>query len=351
LKDWLYNRRLKTGDLRPKLGFSFKSKVLRLWFSTLILFWVLGLWSSVFPQIHKDSSLIISWASEVVIERGYVNISDTSKTDMDSNRASAGEVDNALGIADGSIVSLGDGGRATYFLSSPLTDHFGPDFAIFENGFKEKTPPYLWFLELAVVEVSSDGENYVRFPAVSNTQTETQLPTFGQLQPDNLYNLAGKYPVFYGTPFDLSELKDSSAIDVMRITHIRIIDVVGSLDAQYGTVDSQGNMINDPFPTPFWTGGFDLDGLAILGESSGKADPYIGFDLLKVWPNPASATQGINVQTGGKEVLFHVVDNLGRIMLTEKHAGDFTFKLAKPGIYHVIISSVNERKTLKLIVH
>ena len=43
-----------------------------------------------------------------------------------------------------------------------------------------------------------------------------------------------------------------------------MVDVVGSIDPMYGTRDSLGNLINDPWPTPFATGGFDLDAVAVL---------------------------------------------------------------------------------------
>ena len=32
----------------------------------------------------------------------------------------------------------------------------------------------------------------------------------------------------------------------------------------YASYDSQGNIINDPFPTPFETGGFDLDAIGVI---------------------------------------------------------------------------------------
>ena len=61
---------------------------------------------------------------------------------------------------------------ATVTFASPIYNGEGPDFAVFENGFDiddEYDPTgVLHFLELAFVEVSSDGENFFRFPAVTN---------------------------------------------------------------------------------------------------------------------------------------------------------------------------------------
>ena len=46
----------------------------------------------------------------------------------------------------------------------------------------------------AFVEVSSDGVNFFRFPSVSLTPTTTQVGSGGELDPTNLYDLAGKDP-------------------------------------------------------------------------------------------------------------------------------------------------------------
>ena len=45
---------------------------------------------------------------------------------------------------------------------------------------------------------------------------------------------------------------------------MRIVDVVGTTNAVFATHDSLGNIVNDPYPTVFASGGFDLDGVAAL---------------------------------------------------------------------------------------
>lgn len=215
--------------------------------------------------IYKDSSAIKGWANAIEIKRGWVNIADTSVYYNGSNKATFGYPSNALGLAQESsfdVVSLGDGGIATLTFSSPIVNGDGPDFAIFENSFSDT------FLELAFVEVSSDGYHFVRFPSVSLTQTTTQVGGFGTLDPTNIHNLAGKYRQGYGTPFDLQDLADSSNIDINNIRFVRVIDVVGNIDDAYCTYDSQGNKINDPWPTPFNSCGFDLDAVAILNKAN-----------------------------------------------------------------------------------
>ena len=72
-------------------------------------------------------------------------------------KASSGDTNSPLGKAgDGTILSLGDGGEATLTFSTPISNGQGADFAIFENSFSAT------FLELGLVEVSSDGQNFVR---------------------------------------------------------------------------------------------------------------------------------------------------------------------------------------------
>ncbi len=160
------------------------------------------------------------------------------------------------------IVSLGDGGTAILTFLHPIRDDAGFDFAIFENGFEDR------YLELAFVEVSTDGQRFVRFPATSLTQTAVQTDGFGYTNPTQINNLAGKYRVNFGTPFDLYELRDSAGIDIQRINFVKIIDVIGSISPNYASHDALGNIINDPFPTPFASSGFDLDAVAVLHQNS-----------------------------------------------------------------------------------
>ncbi|MGB0999772.1 MAG: T9SS type A sorting domain-containing protein [Flavobacteriales bacterium] len=208
--------------------------------------------------IHAQSPLIKSWLSDsVYIERGWINSSDESL-----GLADFGSPEDALGASDPQVVSLGDGGSALYVLNAPLADVDGFDFAVFENGFDD------YFLEFAHVEVSSNGIDFVRFPSVSNTAIDEQTDGFGYTATEYVSQLAGKYRGTYGTPFDLSLLLGSNNLNINQITHIKLIDVVGSVDPEFGSYDSQNQLINDPWPSPFSSSGFDLDALALLHPES-----------------------------------------------------------------------------------
>ena len=62
----------------------------------------------------------------------------------------------------------------------------------------------------------------------------------------------------YGTPFDLDDIEDNNLLDKQNVTYIRIVDVIGNINPEYASYDSEGNIINDPWPTPFESSGFDL---------------------------------------------------------------------------------------------
>ncbi len=145
--------------------------------------------------------------------------------------------------------------------------------------------------ELAYVEVSSNGVDFARFPAVSLTPGRTGA--YGTIDMSNVHNLAGKHPNAYGictgTPFDLEELAGhpdvvSGKIDLNAIRYMRIVDVPGSgdfLDDAVLHVDpntgpewlnySQNHPIYDQWPT-WGSGGFDLEAVGVLYEQRHAAD-------------------------------------------------------------------------------
>ncbi|MGI6718849.1 MAG: DUF4465 domain-containing protein [Bacteroidales bacterium] len=205
--------------------------------------------------IHMDSPDIVSWVTGITLYRGFMDIS------TQDSLAYFGVPSNALHKAEGNsmeVVSFGDAGYAILTFDRPIVNGEGFDFAVFENSFSDN------FLELAFVEVSTDGERFVRFPSVSLTPTDEQVDGFGSLDPTNIHNLAGKYRQGYGTPFDLEDLADSTGIDINNIRFVKIIDVVGCIQPEYASYDSEGNIVNDPWPTPFYSGGFDLDAVCVI---------------------------------------------------------------------------------------
>jgi hypothetical protein len=217
----------------------------------------------------------------------------------------------ALGPATGDkldIVSLGDlnqelisqgapPGRITLSFDEPIRQANGYDFVVFENGFVSDidsdngSVAGQMFTELGYVEVSSNGIDFVRFPAVSLTSAPTGR--YGTVEISNVYNLAGKHPnaggICTGTPFDLQEIADdasvvSGLVDMNDIRYVRIVDIPGSgdfYDSASAHIDplsgpvwnrySHNHPIYDAWVT-FGSGGLDLEAVAVLHEQKYSAD-------------------------------------------------------------------------------
>ncbi len=262
--------------------------------------------------MYKDSSAFKSWAKTCTVIRGYKDVMLP-----DSGFVTVGHDTNATKKAGfNPVVSLGDGGIAVLTFDKPIKNGPGYDFAVFENSFSDV------FLELAFVEVSSDGLNYKRFPATSNTQTITQIGPFDNTSDaTKLNNLAGKYRGNYGTPFDLQELALFSSLNINAITHVRIIDVVGKVTGSNVSFDNDNKPINDPYPTLFASGGFDLDAVGVIHEAPTAITKNDLFASITIYPNPAKDKITIRgeleviksikiISSDGKEILKSVSENV-----------------------------------------
>jgi hypothetical protein len=198
--------------------------------------------------IAKDDPRLLDWASRVSEYKEGTNLTP-EWTDTARALGPAGNDTTA-------VTSLGEGGSITVGFAASVRDGEGYDFAVFENGFSDD------YLELAFVEVSSDGVNFSRFDAAS--LTESPVGGYGTLDPTRLQGFAGKYRLGWGTPFDLGWLSSrpevrANLVDLSHITAIRIVDVVGD-----GSVrDSLGHLVYDPYPTT-GSAGFDLDAVGLI---------------------------------------------------------------------------------------
>jgi Secretion system C-terminal sorting domain len=286
--------------------------------------------------IFQDSSVFRAWATGCTVERGFLNIADPSL-----GRATAGDSSLALGKAgSNATVSLGDGGSAILTFKNPIANGAGADFAVFENGFADN------FLELAFVEVSSNGIDFVRFPAVSNMPFATQIDAFDFANnATNLYNLAGKYRARCGTPFDLDELKNSANLNINAITHVKIIDVVGSINPQFASLDSRGNLINDPYPTPFPQGGFDLEAVGVIHEKTAQnTEKAVSF-----YPNPLQNNLFITINVALKSLqLFDIQGKLVENFLPQSQI--YPCESLPKGVYLLVsIAENGDMLTQKLV--
>lgn len=295
--------------------------------------------------MYKDSSAFKAWATGCTLQRAWQDIADTTL-----GYVTVGDETSAIGKAGtNGIVSLGDGGVATLTFAEPIYNGQGADFAVFENGFT--TGPGLAFLEFGFVEVSSDGVNFVRFPAISHIQDTTQMAMEG-IDCSLVHNLAGKYVNGYGTPFDLEELANEPNLDINRITHVRIIDVVGSIDPAYATYDSEGHKVNDPYPTPFPSSGFDLDAVGAINVLSTGVNE-VNETAFSIYPNPANDVLHVALNKADSHCNIVVTDLSGRQVYLQSAISNLQSEInissLNTGIYIVSIQSNKGVSTTKLV--
>lgn len=289
--------------------------------------------------IHKDSAAIIGWANEVVsFDPGPQDISEVG-----SPLANFGVPGGAANYAEGNsvdVVSLGDGGEIVLGFHFPIQNGPGPDFAVFENSFDDT------FLEFAHVEVSTDGLNFVRIPSTSLVPIAVQTASFGSTDTKLIDNLAGKFRQGFGTPFDLEDVSDSTGINLDSINYVKVIDVVGSLSPVYGSFDQFGTPINDPFPTAFESGGFDLDGIAVLHANGDYQLGMKEWQRPVIYPNPVSTVLRIK-NAEAKSIQLFTLD--GRLIVeTKENQLDFRELDIPNGIYVVSIQTEGKRFRQKI---
>lgn len=297
--------------------------------------------------VVPTDSRISGWATGCTVQRGWMDIADHSQ-----GLATYGVDASATGAPTNStqVVSLGDSGVAVLTFATPIQNLDGPDFAVFENGFLDPIDPQNAFLEFAFVEVSSDGQNFFRFPA-QYTGADTPQCTNAMFVDGTKYkNLAGRYIMGYGTPFDLDEMTNIAGLDVNSITHVRLIDVVGSIDPLYGLADTDGNLVNDPYPTAFASGGFDLSAVAVLNNRSSSTRDLKGMELSYILPNPASN----NIRLEGladKNFYYRIVNVLGQEMQSGKTQGGANIDVSSltAGNYYIWLSGKEVNGALRFV--
>ncbi len=300
--------------------------------------------------VSKDDPAIVGWATGFTEIIYGASVAERWQTP-----------EKSLGPAEGNsldVVVLGRGGSVTLSFTNPITNGPGADFAVFENSFSPT------FLELAWVEVSSDGEHFVRFPNLSYVPAP-ESGSVGAVDPTDLFGFAGKYQQGFGTPFDLETLADvrtairdgtdafapdfreaftngfegGTGLDLESIRYIRLVDVVGDGSA----VDAGDVAVYDPYPTT-GSAGFDLDAVAVLNEAAPNGldqtitFPSIGNRRLDDGPLALNASS-----TSGLPVVFELLEGPatlrqgaldfngpGRIVVRATQPGDAAYAPADP---------------------
>ncbi len=205
------------------------------------------------------------------------------------------------GFSGGSldVLTLGTGGDVTLGFDVTITNGPGADFTVFENGFVFSETV---FAEVAMVEVSTDGTTFARFPTRYNGDPGP-LGGFALLPYATYEGLTGGLPglanvltnqvdpfnpvVSGGEAFDLAELVGqaevvSGSVDLAAIHFVRIVDVIG------GT-------INDSTGTPIWDSGgdsgADIDAVAVIHHLGRPAPPPTSTSTRRASATSCSATR------------------------------------------------------------
>jgi hypothetical protein len=308
---------------------------------------------------HMDSPDFVAWADGYASYEPGTHLAPQWMVPTKALAKAEGQI--------GEVVSLGRGGRITLTFSGGISDGPGADFAVFENAFTDS------FLELAYVEVSSDGTNFTRFPGYSWSTAEDGAAE--NIDPTLVTGLAGKYRQAYGTPFDLDDLRRAYAaqlagntdftnsyvsaltntyplLDLSHVSHVRVVDIVGDGSA----MDAGGFAVFDPYPSSV-SAGFDLDAIGVIHQpvSAGLPQTVI-FDPV---PHQRLVFQEVELNAvagSGLPVFFAIqsgpAENVGNL-LTFTGTGTVEVVASQPGdaVYAPAIPVLRSFRVAEAIQH
>jgi len=186
-----------------------------------------------------------------------------------------GPVGGGLSTGSTDILSLGEGGSVTVGFDVTITNGPGVDFTVFENAIAFGDV----FAEVVLVEVSTDGTNFARFPT---SYVGPQTPADFVLMPIGTFDgFGGHQPVLTnvftntidpfdparsgGESFDLAALASDplvtgGQVDLTQIHFVRLIDVPTDGSA----TDSSGTNVYDSRNDPSAANSADIDAIAVI---------------------------------------------------------------------------------------
>jgi hypothetical protein len=153
----------------------------------------------------------------------------------------------------------------------------------------------------------------------------------------------------------LNEFAALSSVNINAITHIRIVDVVGSMDNNFAKRDSRGVKINDPWPTPFGSSGFDLDAVGVIHQFASDGLSDVKRETPFQFQNPINTQQDLLVRLD-KSINSGVIriSQLNGIVVSETEVNDgeceHPLRIDKQGLYFISLQTDNGITTKRLIV-
>ena len=146
----------------------------------------------------------------------------------------------------------------------------------------------------------------------------------------------------YGT-FD--EVEDTPLLDKSRVTHVRLVDVVGCLDSLYATYDCQGHIINDPWPTPFASSGFDLDAVGVIHDLAHFDVPENAEEAIAMYPNPVRDRLTVKAENLHSVEVFNLVGQM--VMVSTSSVIDMSD--LNQGVYFVRVMTDGNAITKRIV--
>lgn len=238
---------------------------------TLFLTAAIGL-AEALPRLVAAGPFI-----DTVVEVSYGNYAGYGQDQFPDVIFGPPEGTGAMGGSN-DVLSLGDGGSITVAFSDGLVlDGAGPDFTIFENPFYVGGDPLDVFAEVAIVEVSQDGSNFVKFPCDYDPSGEPIN------NPTHWHGFSGVNPVYSNSTNGLDptdpEVSGGDQFDLATVglSWIQYIRITDTNEDDLAMHDDDGDVIYDPGRTIAMKSGFDLDAIAAVN--------WLGFT-----PTPFAAT-------------------------------------------------------------
>ena len=206
--------------------------------------------------------LFLGWAADVPDYSPAPGVSGGFADETVSLGPVTGDNFDIVSLGDLSAAQISGGalpGSITLHFANPIRNLTGADFTVFENALSAVDGGI--FGELAYVEASSDGVNFVRFPSASlSTDVAPAERAYRTINPTEIFNLAGKHVnangQSWGTPFDLAAVGLSSA------SYLRIVDIPGSGAFR----DSANRPIYDAWLTS-GSGGIDIEAVGAISRT------------------------------------------------------------------------------------
>ena len=132
---------------------------------------------------------------------------------------------------------------------------------------------------------------------------------------------------------------------------------VGSIDNSYSTFDQNGAKVNDPWPTPFTSSGFDLDAVGAINLNSLSTNQYSIVSEIAVYPNPISNNTKLYFclqKSASIRIVVHDVYGKELIAFSNRfqagnNAFDFNGQILPTGVYFISLVNNDFSEVIKMI--